>query len=144
VRRIVSFLAAVVVAGCAAPPAPPPVQPPEPAIAPPQVAALPPPVIPRFEVGPAAPEPHPRGLMGVEDRAVVLLLGEPAVRRRDIGAQLWTYRGDNCSLQLFYYPEGSPERYFVRHFETRSTARARVTPEHCFAGLLRAAPSARR
>ena len=131
-------------AACAAPSAPPPAAP---VAETPRVAALPPPlpppVIPRFDIGPAAPEPHPRGLMGIEDRAVELLLGPPAVRRRDIGAQMWTYRGEGCSMQLFYYPEGSPERYYVRHVETRSARRTATTPEHCFALLLRAAPTVR-
>ena len=139
--RLVVTAMLTVLAACGGPPLPPPAPPavavPEPA---PQVAVpapLPPPVIPRFDTGPDAPPPNPRGLIGVEDRAVQALLGDPTVRRREVAAQLWVYRGGPCVLQLFFYAEGSPERYFARHVEMRPAARSTISPEQCFLRLLR-------
>ncbi|MSO64370.1 MAG: hypothetical protein EXQ85_00965 [Alphaproteobacteria bacterium] len=138
----------VMVTACGGPAAEPPALVPAPPPPVQQQAALPPPLpppaIPRFDTGPDSPPPHPRGLMGVEDRAVEALLGAPVVRRRDVGAQLWVYRSERCALQLFFYPEGTPERYFARHVETRPAARTTVTPERCFADFLRDRPAVRR
>ncbi|MEQ1756430.1 MAG: hypothetical protein ABL973_20100 [Micropepsaceae bacterium] len=46
------------------------------------------------------------GLTGLDGARVVSLWGEPTIRRRDIGSELWTYNkgGSKCSVLLYVYP----------------------------------------
>jgi len=74
-----------------------------PAPAPAIVTAEPAPVAPAASVAKGAVT-----LKGLDSAAVMSLWGEPALRRKDIGSELWTYNkgGAKCSVLLYLYPSG--------------------------------------
>lgn len=59
-------------------------------------------------VAPVAIAKAPATLKGMDSAAVMSLWGEPALRRKDIGSELWTYNkgGAACSVLLYLYPSG--------------------------------------
>lgn len=62
-------------------------------------------------------------------------LGDPDLIRRDGQAEVWQFRGDDCTLDLFLYPvEG--EALAVKHVELRGEAEGERRA--CLAGMLRA------
>lgn len=68
--------------------------------------------------GPIAPSRIPFAkLPGLNDEAVVELLGQPDFHRRETAAEHWQYRGERCVLHLFLY--GTPTALRVRHAEAR-------------------------
>jgi len=78
-------------------PVPVPVPVPAPAVVQPDTA----PVAPAVAVA-----KEPVTLKGMDSAAVMSLWGEPALRRKDIGSELWTYNkgGAACSVLLYLYP----------------------------------------
>lgn len=73
-----------------------------------------PPPAPVVVEGPAAPAAPASTvaakaltLKGMDSAAVMSLWGEPALRRKDIGSELWTYNkgGAPCSVLLYLYPD---------------------------------------
>jgi len=84
-----------------------------PAPAPAIVAAEPAPVAPAAAVSKAAVT-----LKGMDSAAVMSLWGEPVLRRKDIGSELWTYNkgGAKCSVLLYLYPS-SDGRMTVKRSE---------------------------
>jgi hypothetical protein len=99
-----------------------------------------------------APEPRtprapaidadPKRLLGLDHAALTAMLGAPEFRRKDPPAELWRYRGEGCTLSLFFYgPEKAAERdkrVLVRHVESRATGGAAVTTGDCLRVLLQA------
>ena len=55
---------------------------------------------------PAPASPNAGGLTGMDSARVLALWGEPTIRRKDIGSELWTYNKGNskCSVLLYVYP----------------------------------------
>jgi hypothetical protein len=75
------------------------------------VAPTPAPAIVPAEPAPVPSAPiakAPLSLKGMDGAAVMSLWGEPALRRKDIGSELWTYNkgGAKCSVLLYLYPSG--------------------------------------
>jgi hypothetical protein len=69
-------------------------------------------------VAPVAVAKGPATLKGMDSAAVMSLWGEPALRRKDIGSELWTYNkgGAKCSVLLYLYPS-SDGRMTVKRSE---------------------------
>jgi hypothetical protein len=61
--------------------------------------------------------------------ALIARLGEPDFTRRDPPAEIWQYRGPNCVLDLFLYPEDGEMR--VLHAATRERDRVRAPENSC-------------
>ena len=88
---------------------------------------------------PTAPEipvnDDPAQFMNVGDSDLRDVLGDPALIRRDGAAEVWQFRGDDCTLDLFLYPaEGGA--LAVKHVELRGEA-----PDErraCLARMIRA------
>lgn len=86
-------------------------------------AALP---APRTAAAPTAPvawRPPPASqprttteLIGLDDIALIRLLGEPSLRRREPPAEVWQYAGRSCTLHVFLY-RGADADYRVLHAE---------------------------
>ncbi|NQV85370.1 MAG: hypothetical protein HQ494_16285 [Rhodospirillales bacterium] len=88
-----------------------------------------------------APEkiyPAPSRLPGMNDKQVIVLLGEPKFERRDDPALIWQYRTQTCALDLFLYRSAAGADYRVDHFETRNREPGAVSETDCFVGLLKA------
>ncbi|MGE5506856.1 MAG: hypothetical protein ACM31L_20725 [Actinomycetota bacterium] len=60
----------------------------------------------------------PSGLKGLTAGQVRSVLGSPNFRRRDNPAEIWQYRGNACTLDLFLYDEEG--RQTVSHWAVRS------------------------
>lgn len=112
-RMIFALLGTVYLAGCvdqkdAAPP-PPPVLVPQPVPPTPEVAPPPsvvPPVPPPKPPIPKLPEKTvyvPDELIGLDQVAVVKLLGSPLDSRNEGAAHVLTYRGKNCQLDVILF-----------------------------------------
>lgn len=67
---------------------------------------------------PAAPRAprHAGELVGLDEATLVLLLGQPRLKRREPPAEVWQYAGKACTLHLFLY-RGAGEGYRVLHVE---------------------------
>ncbi|MGB8842788.1 MAG: hypothetical protein WCC64_17170 [Aliidongia sp.] len=61
--------------------------------------------------------------------ALIARLGEPDFTRRDPPAEIWQYRGTNCVLDLFLYPEDG--ELHVLHAVTRARDRVRAPENSC-------------
>ena len=68
-------------------------------------AALPP--APAQAAVPTPPREAPAGLAGLGSDRVIALWGEPTVRRREAGAELWTYGTPRagCTVLVYFYPD---------------------------------------
>ncbi len=110
-----------------------PAEPPPPLAAPVEpvatVAAIPPPA--------AAAYPRPETLNGLDADKLAGLLGAPRFKRRDDPAEIWQYRNDACSLDVFLYRAGKDGAFRVRYFETRGRDKKPVDQNDCFASLLK-------
>ncbi len=86
------------------------------------------------------PEPEidddPDRLFGLEPGAVIALLGQPELIRRESPAQVWQYRGDDCVFDIILYQEA--ERTRVTYVEARDGKGGRSEPRLCLNQLLRA------
>lgn len=77
----------------------------------------------------------PAQFMAAGGDALREALGDPALIRRDGQAEVWQFRGDDCTLDLFLYP-GEGKRLAVKHVELRGEAEDERRA--CLAGMLRA------
>jgi hypothetical protein len=92
----------------------------------------------------AVPEPPPEvdadpaRLMGLDGTALTALLGKPRFIRKDFQVELWRYRHESCTLELYLYPEGKGEApsYRVEHIGARGNNGGAMTTEHCLRALL--------
>ena len=81
------------------------------------------------------PVPDPASLVGYDGMALEKLLGLPSFIRRDAPAELWQYRNETCTLDLFLYEE-SAGSYSVEHLEFRETALSKEAIEHCLRAIM--------
>lgn len=84
---------------------------------------------------PLLPVPDPASLVGYDQAALENLLGVPSFARRDPPAELWQYRNDRCTLDLFLY-EATSGGYRVEHLEFRETATSPDATEHCLRAII--------
>ncbi|MBI1237991.1 MAG: hypothetical protein GC199_01475 [Alphaproteobacteria bacterium] len=63
------------------------------------------------------PVPSLDALRGASPRTLESLLGEPNLRRRDPGAELWQYASPECVLLLVLYPAEGGGEFTVRYLE---------------------------
>ena len=75
-------------------------------------------------------------LQGQEPEAVISALGEPALRRREGGAEIWLYQAPDCRLDLVFYPEAS--RLVLAHAAARASGARRLTESACMEAVARA------
>lgn len=80
---------------------------------------------------PAAVPAPPPTLVGMSREDVTELLGPPMFRRRETPAEIWQYRAQTCTLDLFLYKDGKSESYKVAHVEARGKNGAKVGPSDC-------------
>lgn len=85
---------------------------------------------PEPEPEPPTPVPDPATIVGYSEAALEDLFGEPSFTRRDPPAELWQYRNDHCTLDLFLY-ENTNGAYSVEHLEFRETEPSSENHEHC-------------
>jgi hypothetical protein len=57
-------------------------------------------------VAPTTP-PAPGSLKGQTSEALHALWGEPSLKRKDLGSELWQYAGKGCTVLVYLYPSGS-------------------------------------
>ena len=55
-------------------------------------------------VAPSAPRGTPGTLKGQSSDALQALWGEPSLKRKDLGSELWQYAGKGCTLLIYLYP----------------------------------------
>ena len=55
-------------------------------------------------VAPASPRGTPGTLKGQTSEALQSLWGEPSLKRKDLGSELWQYAGKGCTLLIYLYP----------------------------------------
>jgi hypothetical protein len=80
---------------------------------------------------PAAVPGPPPTLVGMSREDVTELLGPPMFRRRETPAEIWQYRTQTCTLDLFLYKDANSESYRVTHVEARGKNGAKVGPSDC-------------
>ena len=61
---------------------------------------------------------QPSKLKGLKSSDVRTMLGKPVFTRRDAPAEIWSYRGHACTLDVFLYDEGAAQT--VAHYAIRS------------------------
>ena len=117
--RLYFPFAALLLAGCATAPTPPPTQVPQ-----------------RV---PATPSPQLRGeLIGLTASELVQRLGTPALQIREGRSLKLQFRGSTCVLDAYLYPSrdaSGPER--VAHVDARLRSGAETDPRICVAGMSR-------
>jgi hypothetical protein len=74
--------------------------------------------------------PEIKDLAGLKPADVVLILGQPDLRRNEPPAQLWQYRTADCVLNLFFYDKSGDYRLTHAEAWQRSLAGGSV-PAHC-------------
>lgn len=98
------------------PPPPPPKN--APAIS--QEAALPPAGKERPEAVTPDGYVDPRKLVGLDEREVMQVLGQPEHVRTKPPATVWSYKRKKCTLEVFFYLDLSTERFRVLAYEVDS------------------------
>ena len=104
-RKFTVLIATVVLAGCqtvsstwngiTSPEAP---------HAPPPTAAAPAPTPQTATAPPSAPA---TSLNGQSSEALQALWGEPSLKRKDLGSELWQYAGKGCTVLVYLYPSNA-------------------------------------
>lgn len=56
-------------------------------------------------------------LMGRDNQAVLVALGQPRRVRKEAPAEVWQYNAGTCVIDVFLYPDGGTQR--VKHVEAR-------------------------
>ena len=123
-RRLAAFLLLTVLTGCtgaAVAPSPAPEAPstatPKPA---PRTSAIPAPKsAPKPKPEPEINAPKATDVIGWDTAALNETFGPASLVRRDLGAEIWEYRTDECVLFLFLYPAGSDSALKVEHLDAR-------------------------
>ncbi len=124
----------------------------------PQVADLPggapiaaPPLPPRRPAPPdglalAAPVSAPLGavetmtevntLVGLDFGETRDLLGEPTLQEVQPPAEIWSYNGPDCVLNIFFYPQVGGEQYRALAYDVVEPAPNEQSAQRCFTALL--------
>ncbi|MBI1211482.1 MAG: hypothetical protein GC190_08465 [Alphaproteobacteria bacterium] len=55
-------------------------------------------------VAPATSTGTPSSLKGQTSDSLHALWGEPSLKRKDLGSELWQYAGQGCTLLIYLYP----------------------------------------
>lgn len=101
-----------------------PVLPPKPE----QQASAPP--VPPIEV-----DDDPSQFLGLDIHELNRRLGAPQLVRRDGPAEVWQYRGQGCTMDVFLYLKG--DTLDVRHVDLRGPAPSENERRACLADLIR-------
>lgn len=80
--------------------------------------------------------PDPDALMGSPAADVARTIGEPMFIRKDHPAEIWQYRGETCTLDIFLYQDVTGEPHRVDHIETRSQPGGPATNRDCLKSIL--------
>ncbi len=133
--RGLGVLGVFLISACAGA-APSPHEPIEPAASMPTYKAAP--VIANRTPAPAPmPEinaPQPAAVIGWQQDDLNRTFGTASLIRRDLGAEIWQYRTDQCVLFLFLYPKGSGNALQVDHLDVRGVDDANL----CLKSVVRA------
>lgn len=84
------------------------------------------------------PIQDPGQLMGLDDRRIVALLGEPAAEEEVPPAKVWTYRGKNCALQLFFYAEINTQEFRALTYEMQNAGPTEDDKRRCLREVMKA------
>lgn len=114
---------------------------PEQAAEPPAIAA--PVVIPKAPAVREVPKPErqypePTVLDGLAAAQVETLLGVPGFKRNDDPAEIWQYRVNSCTLDLFMYETLDSSQRSVAHYEARPKPDAPINIRDCFIDVIKA------
>lgn len=88
----------------------------------PRAAAVPAPT-PKPKPEPEIDVPNPAEVIGWDTAALNAAFGPASLVRRDLGAEIWQYRTEECVLFLFLYPTGTESALKVEHLDARGDAR---------------------
>ena len=80
-------------------------------------------------------------LKGKASDQVTKLLGAPDFRRTDKPAELWQYRHDKCSVDLFFYPHDGGN-LSVDFLDVRTYGHQDLSPQACFVAILKSRAAA--
>ena len=98
----------------------------------------------RRPAGPAPLRMKMVQLVGLTGPELVLLLGPPALKRREAAAEVWQYSGTSCVLHLFFYDSRGRGGFQVVHAEATNRSGALLASDSCLTRLLQDAESAGR
>jgi hypothetical protein len=92
---------------------------------------------------PARPElkrifPKLSTLQNLTANQVHALLGSPNFKRSDNPAEVWQYRNNNCTLDLFLYENLDTNVHSVVHYEIRLPPGQVLTKNECFEIMIKA------
>lgn len=106
----------------------------------PQVAAIAPTPNPTPKTEPV-PEPplDPKTLVGLDEREVMRVLGQPEHVRSKPPATVWAYKQKNCTLEVFFYLDISTERFRVLAYEVESGRGTKETKKVCLGRIIQSA-----
>ncbi|MEX0695276.1 MAG: hypothetical protein WD075_12585 [Rhodospirillales bacterium] len=78
--------------------------------------------------------PQPDAVIGWQQEELSRTFGTASLIRRDLGAEIWQYRTDQCVLFLFLYPKAGSTTLQVDHLDVRGTDDAAL----CLKAVVRA------
>ena len=91
---------------------------------------------PAHNTAPVHPVPDSAVLMGMTGGELESLFGEPGLKRQDPPAELWQYRDERCSLNLYLYPPKSGSgSHAVDHFHVVSLSAGKIATTDCLYSL---------
>lgn len=73
----------------------------------------------------------PGNLVGLDERAVVRLLGQPESVRSKPPATVWSYTAADCELEVFFYLDLASERFRVLAYEVYARRGSREMKKVC-------------
>lgn len=90
-----------------------------------------------------APPATAAALLGTQAAEMRRMLGDPALRRPEGGAEIWLYEAPNCRLDVILYPEGAG--LVVAHAAARAHGAAHgVTEAACLSAIAGSSSPSRR
>jgi hypothetical protein len=81
--------------------------------------------------------PEPDSLTGVGISQVFGILGEPEFIRKDHPAEIWQYRGQHCTLDIFLYQATTGIPHKVDYIETRPKPGGPSSNKNCLISILK-------
>ena len=78
----------------------------------------------------------PLNLVGLSGDDLGRHFGTPGFKRHDLPAEVWQFRGDACTLDVFLYTKDRGKTFTVRHFEVRPAEKKVISDKSCFDGLV--------